>query len=84
MILHNINLVIFSISISLKIVKKLYNNLMSKLKLSLSFLNISQIITTFLMPEPSRYTKQNILNIHISLNLKRKDHTPSKTSYNKS
>jgi len=72
MIVHNINLIIFLISTTLKIVKKLYYKLMQKLKLSLYFLNIFQIIIDFLIIKFKKYIFQINSNFQYTLNLREK------------
>ena len=84
MILHKIYLVIFLISTTLKIVKKLYYKLMQKVKLSLCFFNIYNLITNFLIIKFNKYIFQINSNFHFNSNFNRKVHTPLKASYNKS
>jgi len=84
MIVHNFNLVILLIFINLKIVKKLYYKLMSKLNLSLYILNILQIIVNFASIKFIKFTYEINYNLYYNSKFKRKDHTPLKTSYNKS
>jgi hypothetical protein len=84
MILHKIYLVIFLISTTLKIVKKLYYKLMQKVKLSLYFFNIYNLITNFLIIKFNKYIFQINSNFYSNSNFNRKVHTPLKASYNKS
>jgi len=84
MILHSIILVIFLISTTLKIVKKLYYKLMQKVKLSLYFFNIYNLITNFLIIKFNKYIFQINSNFYSNSNFNRKDHTSLKASYNKS
>jgi len=80
----NINLVIFLIPTTLKIVKKLYYKLMQKVKLSLYFFNIYNLITNFLIIKFNKYIFQINSNFYSNSNFNRKDHTSLKASYNKS
>jgi hypothetical protein len=84
MIVHSIILVIFLILTTLIIVFKLNNILMQKLNLSLYFRNIFVIMTNILIIKINNNNKQIISIFQYTYKSNRKDHTASRTSYNKS
>ncbi len=69
---------------NLKVINKSLNKLMSIYKFLAYFRKILQIIINNLIIKINNYIKQIILKIQYIQSLKRKDHTPLKTSYNKS
>jgi hypothetical protein len=84
MIVHNLKLVIFLISITLIVIFKLNNILMQKLNLSIYFRNIFVIITNILIIKINNNNKQIISTFQYTYKSNRKAHTASRTSYNKS
>ncbi len=84
MIVPNMNLVIFLIPLTLKMINISQNKLMPIFKISLFFLNILQIIINLLIIKSVQYTLQINSKSHRNSNFKRKDHTSVKASYNKS
>jgi hypothetical protein len=84
MIVHNLKLVIFLISITLIVIFKLNNILMQKLNLSLYFRNIFVIMTNILIIKINNNNKQIISTFQYTYKSNRKDHTALRTSYNKS
>lgn len=82
MIVLEIYLIIFLVGIFI-IAKRLYNKLMFKVYIFPFFLDILQLIISYLKIKINKYIHKIILNIHILLKFKRKDHTPLRASYNK-
>jgi hypothetical protein len=84
MIVHEVSLIIFLLVTIFIIAKQQYNILMFKVYILPFFLDILQLIINFLKIKINKYIHKIISNIYIPLKFKRKDHTPRRTSYNKS